>query len=95
MKERLIPVVDERRATTLDSDTKSRVPAITFPRLGDKSRRVAQTRTGGDNGQERTGAWHIGTGDHDMLYCDERKETSDSLGISDRPLGSPVTLKPY
>jgi hypothetical protein len=56
-KECLISVIDERRTTTLDSDMNSRVPAITIRRLGDKSRTTAQTRTGKDNGQARTGAW--------------------------------------
>jgi hypothetical protein len=91
-KECLIPVIDEKRATTLDSDMNSRVPAITFRRLGEESCTVAPTRAGKDNGQARRGAWHIGSGDHDMLCCDERKVSSKSLAIKGWDLGSPVTV---
>jgi hypothetical protein len=33
----------------------------------------------------------IGTGDHDMLYCDEKKESTVNVEIICRHLGSPVT----
>jgi hypothetical protein len=75
-------VMYERWPTTLDSDMKSRVPAITLQRLGDKSCTTAQTRAGRRDGQARTDAWHNGTGDHEMLCCDVRKVSSDSLHLN-------------
>jgi hypothetical protein len=75
-------VMYERRVTTLDSEVNSRVPAITLRRLGDKSSTTAQARAGRRDGQARTDAWHIGTGDHEMLCCDVMKVSSDSLCLN-------------